>query len=58
MLEGSAQLTMGDVGGNIQVQDWFPLKSVNPEGEGTPSSLFQQSGHLKTKGVTSEADRK
>ena len=57
MLEGSAQLTTGDVSGDIEAQDQFPLKSVNPEREGTLSSLFQQSDHLKTEGVTSEADR-
>ena len=57
VLEGSAQLTMGDVSGDIEAQDWFPPKSVNPEREGTPSSLSQKSGHLKDEGVTSEADR-
>ena len=48
---------MGDISGDIKAQDWFPPKSVNPEREGTPSSLFQKLGHLKNEGATSEADR-
>ena len=57
MLKGSAQLTTGDVNGDIEAQDQFPPKSVNPEREGTPSSLSQKSGHLKNEGVTGKADR-
>ena len=34
-----------------------PSKVSQPWERGTPSSLFQQSGHLKTEGVTVKADR-
>ena len=57
VLKGSAQLTMGDISGDAEAQDQFPLKSVSPEREGTPSSLSKKSGHQKTQGATSKVDR-
>ena len=29
--EGSAQLTLGDIGGDAEAQDWFSPREVNPE---------------------------
>ena len=56
VLKGSAQLTMGDIGGDDEAQDQFSPESVNPEREGTPSS--QKSGHQQTEGETSDRGNK
>ena len=47
VLKGSAQLTLGDVSGDAEAQDWFSPKSVNPEREGALLSLSQKSGHQR-----------
>ena len=54
MLEGSAQLTLGDVGGDTEAQDQFSPKAIDPERQGVLSSLSQKSGHQKIEGVTGD----
>ena len=54
MLEGSAQLTLGDIGGDAEAQDWFSLKAIDPDREGALSSLSQKSRHKKIEGATGD----
>ena len=54
VLEGSAQLTLGDVGGDTEAQDWFSLKEINPEWERNPFIPVPEVQTLKDRGCNSD----
>ena len=54
VVEGSAQLTMEDIGGDGEAQDQFSPKAMDPVKEGVLSSLSQNSGHRMIEGATSD----
>ena len=45
VLQGSAQLTSGDIGGNIAAQDHFSPRETNPERESVKTFPVSKSGH-------------